>query len=689
MDFKELLDVADYNREEAKHETSVKRYSTLLPPPKKVPKSGVQSDNIRRFLEKKKAEEEAKAAEAQKQKEQLLALRAQNSKNSKKAKIMASRTKDNDFSKIKLTEDEIEAKKKREAELQRQHLANKVERMKARIEMEEREKLMPRKRKRKSKNPEVTEVDEDPCLDEKYQNGHRDSSESTLKYHDRISSNKFSSEKNNAVKRLSRPPAPAMSFADLLKVAEKKQYEPIEIPVKKKEEERLMTKKERKLMELELAKQKRRQEMLNKGIQPTIYGNSQQSSVTPKNNSSGKGSTKSPVVIHIEKDPGSKSLPEPPKFKNPKSVKEAQSMKHISNTKPVNQNINKIQSSMKTNSAVSHEKNHKVSVSQKASSTIVSNSQKILSNSIPNVQKTSSNTVANLQKSPSNVINSQKSTSKQYSQSPVREKNIDIKKKIILQKKNSTKIAPISSSPVKQTVPVPTIDTDAIAKGIEQRLREQLEQKIKKELEEKFAAQFGLNVNKDISENQPVKNMVSDKKASEKCKPSNESKKIQMPVNGKTVPKVQTNRPLASKAGMETSSMKQKASSQKGLEKKPFHKNPYLDPPRRLLEPQRPPKPPPKRRIESDDEDDDDDMSDFIDDGPSQNDENYSEYIKEIFGYDRNRYIDDDDEDIPESSFAEQMKEEVRSAKLGYLEDLEEERKLQEMERRKKKKLKK
>lgn len=42
-----------------------------------------------------------------------------------------------------------------------------------------------------------------------------------------------------------------------------------------------------------------------------------------------------------------------------------------------------------------------------------------------------------------------------------------------------------------------------------------------------------------------------------------------------------------------------------------------------------------KRRIESDDdEDDDDDMSDFIDDGPSQNDENYSKYIKEIFGYD-------------------------------------------------------
>ncbi|KFM73581.1 Protein SPT2-like protein, partial [Stegodyphus mimosarum] len=603
---------------------------------------------------------------------------------------MASRTKDNDFSKIKLTEDEIEAKKKREAELQRQHLATKVERMKARIEMEEREKLLPRKRKRKSKNPDVTEVDQDPCLDEKYQNGDRDSSESTLKNHDRIPSDKFSSEKNNTVKRPSKPPPPAMSFADLLKVAEKKQYEPVEIPVKKKEEVRLMTKKERKLMELELERQRKKQELLDKGIQPTIYGNSQQSSVTAKNNSSGKVSTKSPVVIHIEKDPGSKSLPEPPKFKIPKSVKEvpkeAQSRKHISNTKPVNQNINKIQPSMKTNSTLSHEKNHKVPVSQKAS-TLVSNSQKILST--PNLQKTPSNRVTNLQKTPSNVINSQKVTSKQYSESPVQGKSIGIKKKAMLQKKNSIKIAPVSASPVQQTVPVPTIDTDAIAKGIEERLREQIEEKIKKELEAKFAAKFGMSINKDISEHQPVKNVVNDKKASEKCKSLNESKKVHMPVNGKTVPKVESNRPLVSKAEMEKSIMKQKALSQKVPEKKPFHKNPYLDPPRRLLEPQRPPKPPPKRRIESDDEDDDDDMSDFIDDGPSQNDENYSEYIKEIFGYDRNRYIDDDDEDIPESSFAEQMKEEVRSAKLGYLEDLEEERKLQEMERRKKKKLKK
>ena len=79
-------------------------------------------------------------------------------------------------------------------------------------------------------------------------------------------------------------------------------------------------------------------------------------------------------------------------------------------------------------------------------------------------------------------------------------------------------------------------------------------------------------------------------------------------------------------------------------------------------------------------EEDDDDMADFIDDGPIE--EDYSKHIREIFGYDKRkyRYIDDDD-DIQESSFADCMKEETRSARLGRQEDLEDMRKEEEEKR--------
>ncbi|XP_076342295.1 uncharacterized protein LOC143242706 [Tachypleus tridentatus] len=94
-------------------------------------------------------------------------------------------------------------------------------------------------------------------------------------------------------------------------------------------------------------------------------------------------------------------------------------------------------------------------------------------------------------------------------------------------------------------------------------------------------------------------------------------------------------------------------------------------------------KAPVKRRIESDDEEDD--MSDFIDDTPVGEEEDYSSIIREIFGYDRRKYIDDDfDDSNMEASYAEVMKEEKRSARIGLMEDLEDMRKEAEEKKRKK-----
>lgn len=85
-------------------------------------------------------------------------------------------------------------------------------------------------------------------------------------------------------------------------------------------------------------------------------------------------------------------------------------------------------------------------------------------------------------------------------------------------------------------------------------------------------------------------------------------------------------------------------------------------------------------------EEEDEEMNDFIDDGDDleSQKEDVSKFIREIFGYDKRKYSHlDDDDDIEEASFAQQMREEVRSAKIGLMEDLEDMRKEEEEKKRK------
>ncbi|XP_018331255.1 protein SPT2 homolog [Agrilus planipennis] len=95
-------------------------------------------------------------------------------------------------------------------------------------------------------------------------------------------------------------------------------------------------------------------------------------------------------------------------------------------------------------------------------------------------------------------------------------------------------------------------------------------------------------------------------------------------------------------------------------------------------------RPPPikKRRILDDDEEYDSEMDDFIDDGPEE-EADYSKYIRDIFGYDKNKYKNIDDEDVEEASFHQQWKEEIISTKIGIMEDLED-MKMEEAEKRRK-----
>lgn len=82
-----------------------------------------------------------------------------------------------------------------------------------------------------------------------------------------------------------------------------------------------------------------------------------------------------------------------------------------------------------------------------------------------------------------------------------------------------------------------------------------------------------------------------------------------------------------------------------------------------------------RSRFDDYDEEEDEEMDDFIDDdvdGAESTD--VTSYIKEIFGYDKRRYADFDDDDIQEASYADIEKEEKRSARLGAQEDAEAER---------------
>lgn len=91
-----------------------------------------------------------------------------------------------------------------------------------------------------------------------------------------------------------------------------------------------------------------------------------------------------------------------------------------------------------------------------------------------------------------------------------------------------------------------------------------------------------------------------------------------------------------------------------------------------------------KRRIleDSDEDEYDSEMDDFIDDDDAELD--YSSEIRKMFGYDRSRFRDDDDDvDNMESSFAQQQKEEFISKKIGLMEDLEDMRLEAEEKKRK------
>ncbi|XP_029438078.1 protein SPT2 homolog isoform X2 [Rhinatrema bivittatum] len=205
MDFYDILQVASQKQDQS---SVSKRYSLAVGPPKKAPKvKGVHSTAVQAFLRRKEEENRKQELEAKRKKEDLLAKRKE-LKHDRKAKAMASRTKDNfqGYNGIPIEE-------------------------------------KPRKRRsRKGEEQEASQSQEEEYLTE---DDLFEYSQTDTEYEEDPIPNGYEEEppqvqvapSPKAAKRA----APPMNFMDLLRLAEKKQFEPVEIKAVKKAEERPMT----------------------------------------------------------------------------------------------------------------------------------------------------------------------------------------------------------------------------------------------------------------------------------------------------------------------------------------------------------------------------------------------------------------------------------------------------------------
>ncbi|XP_052666936.1 protein SPT2 homolog [Harpia harpyja] len=194
MDFRNILVMAS---EQQGLNSVPKRYSLAVGPPKKVPKvKGVESAAVQAFLRRQEEEKRKKALEERRKKEELLARRIE-LKHDRKARAMASRTKDNFYGYNGIPVEE-KPKKRRTCE-------------------------------NVAQAPEAEHATEDET--EQLEYSQTESEHEQEEYEEKPS--------KVAVKPKAPPksaPAP-LNFAELLRLAEKKQYEPVEIkPVKKVEE---------------------------------------------------------------------------------------------------------------------------------------------------------------------------------------------------------------------------------------------------------------------------------------------------------------------------------------------------------------------------------------------------------------------------------------------------------------------
>ncbi|CAB1434559.1 unnamed protein product [Pleuronectes platessa] len=234
MDFDNILDIASQNQGLSNVK---KRYSLQAGPPKKDPRSrGVNPAAVQALLKKQQVDTKKKEIKMKTEKEKLNAKRVE-LKSDRKARAMASRTKDNfrGYNGIPMVELPKKRRSKHEMEDERSTDAQGFRNDEVDPEDED--------------NYEYEQTDSEPEPEPEPLRPVRPTGVS--------GGSSGSSSKSSSKKPKSAPPP--LNFADLLKLAEKKQFEPVDLKTKSvKKDDRLRTADE--IRELEMERKAKRPE---------------------------------------------------------------------------------------------------------------------------------------------------------------------------------------------------------------------------------------------------------------------------------------------------------------------------------------------------------------------------------------------------------------------------------------------
>ncbi|KAM4733941.1 protein SPT2 homolog [Anableps anableps] len=674
MDFDNILDIASQNQGLSSVQ---KRYSLQAGPPKKDPKSkGVNPAAVQALLKKRQNETKQKEMESKKQKEQLLAKRVE-LKSDRKARAMASRTKDNFKGYNGIPVVEVPKKRGSKADKQEDH-SNDSERF---------------------RNNAINPLDDEDNYEYEQTDSEGEPEPVMLRPGKTIGVSGPSKSVSKKPSGPPKPPPPAMNFADLLRLAEKKQFEPVELKPKVKKEERLRTADEIRELEME-RKAKRLDKNKDSKVDSGREGKSLSTSSSVRKNTTEKEQKHNRLQKNSIEKP---SLP--------------------------SRSGNKVQSAGTSNRGLSFSK---PSVSDKER-----NREKV-----PHSDRERSTSVATLNKNPSKTPSSQVSA-KQASSRPSLTQKPSTSSDLSL-KKDSLSLRQKGASGIPGNRP-----SSAVGAGQRSQHGSSQQRPIQGSLLKHGSPAGGMKSNRGDPQRpgnnslaRPNGNSLMRPSLGGPTKPGNQSqgKPVGIPHNkpggvpqarpggsglerggsrppgsgpfrpgsGGPVPG-RPNGSFGSGPGRpkctvvsETISSKNVGGPRPGAPPRPaMQQRPGMMP---GMRPGMPPRPmmnrppgtmlPPitiayKRKYE-DEEEYDPEMDDFIDDGGEEQDE-ISRHIKEIFGYDRTRYKDESDYALKfmESSWKDLQKEEARSLRMAVQEDLEEERREEEELRRKKTKRKK
>ncbi|XP_061773569.1 protein SPT2 homolog [Nerophis ophidion] len=640
MDFDNVLSIATQNRGSVQ-----KRYSLQAGPPKKDPKSkSVNPAAIQAHLKKQQHEARLKEIELKKQKQDLEAKRVE-LKSDRKARAMASRTKDNFRGYNGIPVVEVPKKRRTKQEMENEKSENGQKFQNYSIDPEEDE-----------DNYEYEQTDSEPDQDPEPLRPGKISSISGSS----SGSSKSLPKKPNGP---SKPPSSSMNFADLLKLAEKKQFEPVELKPKVVKEERLRTAEEIRELEIERKAKSR--------------------------NRSPKTQPSSTVVKKTMSDKEQKNC----KLQRIVSDKPNQpgGMKKKPQCTP----------SSKTSSGERDRDRPKTVVPSKAASTLIPTKQGVPKTSfshtpsISNDLRLKKGSFSSVQGRPSGIIQSRPiGTSVKELRSP---------------NDNPQKTRPTQGSSVKKEQALvnpksgkgeqPRSGNHPAVKPIGNSVVRPSSSGRPKETNKPQPRPLG------TTQAKPGGSTLHSHPAGSGARPLGSVQGrafsggpgvgVGRGASGGSVPNRQPSGSFGSGPGRpkctvvsETISSKNMGGPRPGVPPRPgMPQRPGMAP--RPGGPIRPPNRPPdpmlppitiayKRKYEEEEEYDSE-MDDFIDDGDDEQSE-VSKHIKEIFGYDRNKYKDESDYALRfmESSWRDMQKEEARSLRMAVHEDLEEERKEQE-----------